>query len=434
MRALVVAWTRPPNCALLPFAPPRREGAGTSCPDIAVSRTWNGPEAQSRLKTRICYVINAFEVGGAESVALALAANLPADRYEVQVLAVKDRRHDSPMRARFREARVSTEARDFGTLSNPLNLLHLIAWLRRRRWDVIHGHNRPSDGWAAIAGRYAGVPHRLWTRHLVYRDMSDRQLKRYRRLSQSAPVVVAVSDAVRDNCVNLEGIAPEKVVTIVNGIDTGRFRPLAPARRAHVRRQLGIAAGDVFLLFVGRLNEQKAPEAFVDVVTELRRRGEPVVGLMCGDGPLREELEGRVRESAVVRLLGVRDDVPDLAASADLFVSTSRNEGLPLNIMEAMAAGAPFVGPAIEQIACLCTGKPELAAGLYAPPPGEGPIPLALIAEWANTIQARLVDSTGLADAGRAGRDVIARGYSLDAMVAAHDRIYARMMGLPAST
>ena len=384
-------------------------------------------------RIRICYVINAFAVGGAESVALNLASGLPRDRYDVMIVSVLDPEAsvENTMKARCREAGIKIESHNFKRLSNPLNFMRFLLFLRRGKWDIIHGHNRPSDGWAVLGGKFVGVPHRLWTRHLVYRDMSDRQLSRYRRLSRTASMVFAVSDAVRENCVEYERIAPEKVVTMVNGIDTERFTPLDEMSRTRIRATIGCPDDRKMVLFVGRLTDQKAPEGFVNVIGELNRRGYGVNGYMCGDGPLRSKLEYLVESVEGVELLGLRDDVPELLAASDLFVSTSRNEGLPLNVMEAMSCGTPFVGPAIEQISCLCRHESSLNAGLYGCPPETGPIPTELIHSWADTIARLLGDPEILGQMGRLGRGIIESRFSLNAMVYGHDEFYRRICGLP---
>ncbi|NTV03830.1 glycosyltransferase, partial [bacterium] len=307
-------------------------------------------------RIRVCYVLNAFAVGGAETVALDLARSLDPERYDVTVLAVQEPRQpaEPEMRRRFREAGVKTEALHLRSLRNPLALLAFWRCLRRGHYDVVHGHNRPSDGWAVRVGGWAGVPARLWTRHLVYRDLTPVQRRRYRAMSLQAGVVLAVSDAVRRACIEVEGLAPQRVRTLVNGIDLERYRPLTPAAVAAKRAELGLCEGELACLFVGRLSEQKAPDAFVRLVWSLRRRGVPARGFVCGGGGLADSLRAMIDAGEPgVELLGFRSDVPALLSACDLFVSTSRNEGLPLNVMEAMAAGAAVAAPDLDQISCL---------------------------------------------------------------------------------
>lgn len=382
-------------------------------------------------RIRICYVLNAFAIGGAETVALDLARSLNPTRFDVTVLSVQEPRQvDEPeMRRRFREAGVRTDALHLRNLRRPGALLALWQFLHNGRFDVVHGHNRPSDGWAVRVGGWAGVPVRLWTRHLVYKDMTPGQLRRYQSLSRQASVVLAVSDAVRRACIEVEGIAPERVRTLVNGIDTERYRPLPPANVAAKRAELGLRGDELACLFVGRLSEQKAPDAFIRLVWSLRRRQLPVRGFVCGGGSLAGGLADMLASGeGGVTLLGLRRDVPDLLASCDLFVSTSRNEGLPLNVMEAMSTGSAVAAPDLDQIRCLFSSDSEAGAWLYEPPPPAGPIPESLIEAWSDKTAAALANDPLRLKSGRRGRDIIVRSYSLASMVTAHESVYQELL------
>ena len=379
-------------------------------------------------RVKVCQVINAYQVGGAETVALDLARGLDPERFESLALAIAEPHHDDlpDMLRRYQAAGIPAHAlprHRFGDWR-----LHWNLWrfLRQHRPDIVHGHNRPADHLACSIGRLAGVPHRIWTRHLVYRNMPARQVRRYGRLGARTPVVVAVSDAVREHCITTENIPADRVRTIVNGIDTTRFRPREAGERAAKRAELDLAGDDIMLLQVGRLADQKAPDAFVALVRLLRERGLPVRGILCGTGPLADTLAGPAAEAGVT-LLGLRQDVPELLGSCDLVVSCSRVEGLPLNIMEAMATGAPFVAPELPQIRQLVGDDSQLQRGLYATPPSDGTVPARTIARWAEVVCDRLGDRAWLRDCGRRGREAITRHYSLTSMIAAYARIYTEL-------
>jgi len=377
-------------------------------------------------KIKICYVINAFAVGGAETVVLNLCRKMPPEQFDVTVLSVLEPDPDlvTPMHQRFLNENIRTETMNLKNMRNPVSFFRFLMFLRQNQIDIVHGHNRPSDGWAVNVGKWAGVPHRLWTRHLVYQDMNPRQLKRYRGLSGQVPAVLAVSDSVRENCIEYEGIPAQKVITVENGIDTERFAPLSDEQVSITRKNIGVPNDAIMLLFVGRLADQKAPEGFVSLIAKLREHDKNIVGYMCGTGPLENSLKEMIEPDCGVHLLGLRDDIPTLLASADLFVSTSRNEGLPLNVMEAMAAGAPVVAPDIGQISCLFESRPVLADGLYNKPPESGTVPDELISEWSELIRQLLDDRTQLKSRGLAGREAIIENFSLEKMIKTHSSLY----------
>jgi len=377
-------------------------------------------------KMRICYVINAFAVGGAEVVVYNLARNLDPARFDVTVLAVLDPEgdKDTPMRRRFQDAGVETASVTVGSFRNPLDLLRLVLFFRKRSFDVVHAHNRPSDGWAVRIAGWANVPHRMWTRHSVYSDMTPRQIDRYRNLSVSASAVLAVSESVRQNCISYEGISPDRVVTLDNGINTDLFRPLASDRRLEIRKNLGVAEDQQLLLFVGRLSDHKAPEAFIELIAMLRQRGRNLVGRMCGTGPLKDVVARLVdKDSESVEMLGLRDDVHEILGCADLFVSTSRVEGLPLNVLEAMSTGLPVVAPDIPQVTSLWTDLRYLPRGIYPPPPN-GAVPASLVEVWADRVEEVLDDAELMAAMAAEGRDRVKDSYSLARMVGSHEMIY----------
>lgn len=400
---------------------------------ISGSDSGAGMRTELRRRLRICYVLNTFDLGGAETVALDLARSHDPDRFEVEIVGAMDPPRNDP-------AEMLNRCRAFGvhavSLRQP-NLRSLRAvfrfwrYLKQGRFDIVVGHNRGSDYWAVRLGRLAGVKHRYWVRHLVYPDMDAHRIARYRSLARRVNRVFAVSETVRKACVEVEGVPAELVQTITNGIDTDRFSPLEEEGRVEVRRSLGHPEGYRMLLFVGRFSSQKAPEAFVSLVAELRSRGCRVRGYMCGQGPLGSELASLAPVvSGDVRILGLRSDIPKLLGSADLFVSTSRNEGLPLNVMEAMAAATPLVAPAIPQIAELVAGEPALSECLMDPPPPSGPVPHATVQGWADRVVSGLADPGALAAAGAAGRRTIVQRFSLQSMVAAYEAAYLQDCGL----
>ncbi len=380
-------------------------------------------------RIKVCQVLSDFVVGGAEVVALDVAKELDPERFESLAVAVLEPRgkNEPEMRRRFRDAGVATYALHHRSFRNPLALCDMVRFFRRHRPLIIHGHKRFSDYWSCRAGRWAGVPHRIWTRHSVYLDMNPRHLRRYRSLAPQTPVILAVSDAVRENCITTEGLPADKVRTVVNGVDTNRFMPRPRNARIAKRVELDLNDREEMLLQVGRPTVEKAPEAFIGMVRRLRERGRPVRGFLCGTGALMESLRADAARSGV-NLLGVRRDIPELLDAADLVVSTSRVEGLPLSLMETMAAGAAFVGPDLPQVMQLVAGEPDLVRGIYPRPPRHGNVPAALLEQWTDRAELLLDDRNLRARCGERGRTVIRERYSLERMVQAHEQIYTEIV------
>jgi glycosyltransferase involved in cell wall biosynthesis len=160
----------------------------------------------------------------------------------------------------------------------------------------------------------------------------------------------AVSQSVGDFLLEHQGVPPEKVSVIRNGVVIRR--PLSAAQRAAVRNGLGLDDGDKLVLSVGRVVPQKGYEhliravpAVLDRVPEARLfvAGDVSRAKYAGYRSLLTSLAAELDVSDRVRFAGVRNDVPELLGSADLFVMSSMWEGLPNALLEAMAAGLPAV-------------------------------------------------------------------------------------------
>ncbi|MBR7742095.1 glycosyltransferase family 4 protein [Phycicoccus sp. BSK3Z-2] len=146
--------------------------------------------------------------------------------------------------------------------------------------------------------------------------------------------------------------------------------PRAPARDRHeVHAELGIGSRTALVVVVARLAEQKGLDVLLDAHRELR--GVDLLTVVAGDGPLHDRLRRRIHEEDLpVRLLGRRDDVPDLLAAADAVVSSALWEGQPVGLQEALHAGAAIVATEVGGTAAV-VGDAALLV------PGGDPVSLA---------------------------------------------------------
>jgi glycosyltransferase involved in cell wall biosynthesis len=174
----------------------------------------------------------------------------------------------------------------------------------------------------------------------------------YGCLMRRAARVVAVAEAVREETLRVFRLPDAQVVTIPNAVDSRRLA--ATADRAAVRRALGIPAEAEVVLSLGALTWEKDPVAHVDVASEVLAARPGAWHLIVGDGTLRGEVEaavGRRDTGGRTRLLGARDDVPDLLAASDVLLFASRSEGMPAAVIEAGIAGLPVAGYAVAGVA-----------------------------------------------------------------------------------
>ncbi len=211
--------------------------------------------------------------------------------------------------------------------------------------DVVHAHGLRAGALAALAVGSLGA-----------RERRPALVVTLHNLPVGGPRVRAVSgvlerlvagraDAVLGVSSDIVERARARGATV-----TERALVPAPSRRAatrsveEVRAALGVAPGQRLLVTVARLAPQKGLGVLCEAAARLADDGPPLVWVVAGDGPLEEELADRIEaERLPVRLLGRREDVPDLLRAADVVVSTSEWEGQPLGVQEALAAEAAVV-------------------------------------------------------------------------------------------
>lgn len=130
------------------------------------------------------------------------------------------------------------------------------------------------------------------------------------------------------------------------GIQTERFQPLGPEEKAERRRELGLAEDGLLLFYAAEFNKNKNQQLLIQALSRLRYEVPEARLVLAGSGPLLEicrELARRLRVEERVDFLGYREDVMRLMPACDIAVASSLREGLPVNIMEAMASGLPVI-------------------------------------------------------------------------------------------
>lgn len=311
----------------------------------------------------VCHLLHSLNVGGAEVLAARLGRDF-RQQYRV-VFACLDELGS-----------LGEELRGEGFVVEVLGrsgldwrcILRLRAFLRREQVSLIHAHQYTPFFYAAASRVLSGGRPILFTEHgRHFPDYPRRKRLLFNRvLLRRQDRVVGVGEAVRQALLANEGLPPRRVEVVYNGLDLSAFAAGRPEREA-VRREIGVGADDWVLLQVARLDYLKdhatAIRAFAQLTT--RRPGARLV--LVGEGPERPKIEAAIRTSGVegrVRLLGLRKDVARLLQAADVFLLSSISEGIPLTLIEAMAAGLPVVATRVGGVGEVVE---EGATGLLAP-------------------------------------------------------------------
>jgi glycosyltransferase involved in cell wall biosynthesis len=185
----------------------------------------------------------------------------------------------------------------------------------------------------------------------------DLKMKLYARLDKSLlnrfDKVVAVSDTVKQEILN-RNISSTRVLTIPNGIDVDRFN--SRKRPDTLKREFGIDHNCRIIGTVGRLSEEKGHSHLLHAAEKVLRTCPDVVFLIVGDGPLREDLQDKALQLAQggsvnpFLFTGVRNDMEEIYSLMDIFVLPSLTEGLPMVLLEAMAAQKPVVATKVGAV------------------------------------------------------------------------------------
>jgi glycosyltransferase involved in cell wall biosynthesis len=355
------------------------------------------------------------QASGQTTHVLSLAQGLDSSRWRVTV--VLPDHLTGPVR-NLRESGVDVRPIPMGKLMwNPSALLSLVRWIRDAGFDVVHVHSQEAGLWARIVARVAGAPAIVYTPQTV----NIRRARWHglyalteRALALVTDVIISVNDLDRGRLIGW-GIPSQKVVTIPNGIDVRKFE--GPIDAAGLRTTLGLDPGRPVVMQVGRLSPQKDPLAFVDGASQVVRVFPEAQFALLGDGPLRDAVAEEIRRYGLehhVRMLGWHENAFRAIAAADVVTLTSRWEGAPYALLEAMAWSRPVVATAVN-------GCPEIVVDSrtgFLTPPGD-------TAEWARRVAALLSDPAKARTMGQNGRVRIQEEFDLPKTIASVEKVYS---------
>lgn len=293
---------------------------------------------------RVLSVIAEMGTGGAESVTADLAAHLAGAGHDVCVASSGGWRADALARDGVATLDLPLATRGAGGLLRAAARLRHAA--RVRPVDVVHAHNVRASLAAHLGTRWGrrGRPPLVTTVH----GLADSDYPRAARVLATSDVVVAVSGDVADRLARA-GLDRGRTTVVENAVPPPSS---VTDQRAAVRAELGV--GGPLVLCVARL----APPKRVDLLLDAWPGVPAATLVVVGDGPDRAALERRAGDR--VRFLGTRPDVGRLLAAADLLVLPSDREGLPMAVLEAMAAGVPVVASAVGGLTGLGADTVEL--------------------------------------------------------------------------
>ena len=303
--------------------------------------------------------------------------------------------------------------RGFARPQTASQLLSFARWCRRERIAVVQTCDLYANTFGLPGAALARVPVRIGSRRELNPDKTSGQIRAQRTAYRCATKVVANSPAA-GRALRQEGLAPESIAVIPNGVDLEAYTERTPSAR--IRR----------IVTVANLRREKEHETLIAAAGTLVSSHPDLRFQIVGDGPRMRELQDLVRARGLhehFEFLGHRDDVPSLLASADAFVLPSRSEAFPNGAIEAMAAGLPVIANAVGGLVDLIDNE---RTGLLLPPSD----PQALAAALGSLIE----NPAKAAALGHAARAAVRRRYSFDRMVSAFEDLYTSSLERRAAT
>ncbi len=317
------------------------------------------------MSAHVMFIISGLERGGAENQLVGLANGLAGRGWRVTVLSYLP----------FTESSLRSELREPGVQAVTLNsskgalkyasMVKAALAVRRAKPDILVGF----------------MFHGMITSRLLAHSLSSAHSVSSVRNVLDGPVrerLLGITDGLADAVtVQSPGIAeelcrrgvarPSHTHSIPNSIDIARFEAAA-TRRDETRRALGVAAGRFLWLAAGRLDVAKDYPTMLSAFAEVARRRPDAQMVIAGQGPLEDEIRSMIRRLGLaerVRMLGLRQDMPELFAASDGLVLSSAWEGMPVVVLEAMASRRPVVATAVGAVAeVIADGE----TGIVVPP------------------------------------------------------------------
>ena len=368
----------------------------------------------SEQETRLLFLANTLQWGGAERTLMELASGLHGNGYRTKVLCF----HGEGSATDGLNGQVPVEALGFPYHMRLRDLRRLRQAIARERPALVQCFHTGPNRWGPVAARMAGVKRTVLGLQNVFPGQTLRERAVDWLTFRMASCAVSCSEAVRRFHTGPKRLSAAKITTIHNGVDVDRFRP--GGDRMHLRRELGLDEHHLLVGAVAHLTPQKGHRHLLEAARQVVQRLPETVFVLVGDGSLRPELEEMVNAWKLqenVRFLGVRRDIPELLGSLDLFVLPSVWEGLGVAVLEAMACELPVVASRVDGIVEMVV---EGVTGLLAPPKDAEALHVALTTLLESPAERERM--------GLAGRERAVSRFSTKAMVERYRGIYEGLL------
>ena len=318
-------------------------------------------------KTKVLHLVEDLKVGGLERTLAYIVENLDPSIFSVEVWCISA---GGAIADELLEKGHKLRVLNLHDYYNPLNVFQLARQLRSEKILILHSHGYFATTMGRMAAVLARVPVRfvhIQNSHWASHERSSRNDLVDRILSHFTNRIIACSDAAGRYQIEAVKVNPEKVITIRNCTDIERYG--SHEATANAREELGIGDNDLVIGSVGRLEKIKGHRILLEVTADLTEDFPNLKLVIVGDGDERSILEEIRSDLGLVNhvmITGIRDDVERFLPVFDVYVQpTIGREGLPLTVVEAMAARLPVVA---SDLGGTCEAVIHEKTGILVPP------------------------------------------------------------------
>lgn len=365
----------------------------------------------------IIYVALSLDIGGLERIIVDLVKKLDKNKFKPIVCCL------------CKKGVLANEIEKFGIDVIELEkkrgidyyaTIKLARILREKRIQIIHSHNINAHIHSFLAAKIANTPIIITTKHgagLPFKNSLSKMLWT-KSINLFTDRIVTVSEDIKNILLNDGNINPNKITTIINGINIENYSREIDTRKK--KREIGISDEDLIIGNVARLSREKGHNILLEAFSIVLKEVSNARLVLVGDGPLRKNLEDKAKELGIINkinFLGFRHDINELLKIFDVFVLPSITEGISLALLEAMSAGLPIVATNVG-------GNPEIVidgqTGLLVPPNDPYSMSKAIL---------KVMDDKNFAkQMGLAGKALAQKQFSIEAMVSQYEQLYQNIL------
>jgi len=365
------------------------------------------------MKVRILFLVATFENESDRRIALTLARALNPKQFEIYAACMFK---GGPLANEFRQCCKEVVSFNMRNIFDARVIYRIYSFLKKNRIRILHTHLLRSDLYGGLAGKLAGLPIILSTKHNMNSYTAQGKLIHsfLFRLSSYFPThIIAVSEALKSYFISMIHVKREKIFLIHNGIPIDKF---SSEFNIHTADKLNSSNTSFKVGFLGRLVREKGLAYLLHAFHQLNAKDNLTL-FIVGEGPQKTFLQKLCRKLEItdnVQFLGYRTDIEHILSLLDLVVLPSISEGLPMVLLEALSAAKPVIATRVG-------GIPEIIkhgkTGILIPPRDAAAISQAIMQIIQNPTLARTL--------ARNGHRFVKNNFNQAKMIKQYNRIYS---------